>query len=220
MKTKYFSFLLILLGCTIDGDKIIVDKYPSGAPRVIYTIYEGNQSNLIKADYLCLYENGDTLKQGQYFNNKENGEWKYYYLNNKISSIGNFSNGVRVGKGYRFYESGEIEQEFVYENNKIVSVTLFYRNGSVKPKNIDYSYLLKDKASIWNEQQLKKVKDRYLVTLIYDYYEPEQFCDCIVDSLSKHIDFATIDTLTDYEQGYLIGTLMKFNYCTDLLIKR
>jgi len=220
MNIKYFVFLLILFSCGAKENKLVVDKYPSGKPRVIYTIYEGNQSNLIKADYLCLYENGDTLKKGKFIDNKEEGEWKYYYLNNKISSKGFFSKGKKVGKGFRFYESGQVEQECVYENNQVTSMTFFYRNGKIKPQNIDYSYLIKDNSITWNIEQLKKVKDRCFVSLMYDYYEPMQFCDCIIDTLSKHIDFATMDTLTDYERGFLLGALMKKGNCVNLLVKK
>ena len=210
----FFSFLLFA-DCGLRENKVVISTYPNNKPQVEYTIIEGSKENLKKVKYKCFFENGNIMKTGMIINSKESGEWKYYYENGKISSKGNFNDGVRQGKAIRYYESGQIEQECEYLYNEIIDIKYYYRNGKLKPKPQEntLAILIKDKSEPWKKKQFDKISSRLKQEIMFNYKLSNQFCDCIVDSLSKHIEFVAIDTLTDYERGLLYGILIKKGYC-------
>lgn len=196
-----------------------IQKYPNGKSKLVYVIYEGNSENRQNLFFVAFYENGDTMKQGMFRKGKEDGEWKYYFRENRLSSKGNFSKGIRTGKGIRYYQSGEVEQEFTYENNEIVNVVFYYRNGSLKREPLDLNFLVKSEAKLWTESQKEKIKERAFQDTRFYFEDVMPYYDCLIDSVALHVDFNSIDTLSDYDRGLLYAVFLKKGDCQQLLPK-
>lgn len=53
-----------------------------------------------------------------YSTQDKNGEWKYYWVGNTLSSIGVYSNGIKEGKWTSFYDNGTIQYTGIYIDGK------------------------------------------------------------------------------------------------------
>ena len=137
-----------------EGEYLYGDR--SGKGKEYYGINNMNDKLMFEGEYLNdkrngkgkeYYDNGNLKFEGEYFNNKEwngkrydllnniiyelkdgKGFVKEYNYENKLIFVGEYSNGVKNGKG-KEYENGYIIFEGEYSNGK--------RNG--KGKEFDYS---------------------------------------------------------------------------------
>lgn len=75
--------------------------------------------DLIKATYY--YANGNIEQQGTFNSEgKLHGEWVSYDINGKKLSLGQYDNGLKVGK-WLFWQD-DVVKEVEYKNSKIASV--------------------------------------------------------------------------------------------------
>jgi uncharacterized protein len=78
-------------------------------------------------------EKGDTLYFGKYVNDREQGDWKYFYANKNVESIRFFVDGKENGEFIRFYENGIIESEGTYKAGNIYGKwKAYYTDGKLK----------------------------------------------------------------------------------------
>jgi hypothetical protein len=203
-----------------DKSSVVETRYPSGKIRFMMTVLEGTTEKPIKVLQRIYYESGELFKAGICINGSEEGEWKYYFKNGKVSSRGLWKAGKKEGKFYRYYETGEVEQNGRCVNNKVVENRLFYRNGTPKPESLDLSPLFKSKVEPWALCQLDKIKSRFKQEFQWDYSSYDSFCDCIIDSISKHVEFKALDTLSDFDRRFIVNPLMAKGYCKGLLIAK
>lgn len=172
---------------------------------VTYEIQKGTNDNPIDYFFRAYYENGKLMKAGKFANYKEDGEWKYYYKSGGISSLGNFENGNRKGEFIRYDDTGELEQKGYYENNIVKTIKCYYRNGNEKTIEIYPTEFVKQSAITWTNEQLEKISSRLKQEMRYNpNYNPD-FCDSLILNVSYHVDFAALDTLTDYERAKIYG---------------
>ena len=69
------------------------------------------------------------MMEGNYLNDKRNGNFIFYYDNGKIKNEGNYENNRRIGKWKYYYSSGQLKQTVIFRNiNNIndISVVEFY----------------------------------------------------------------------------------------------
>jgi len=109
---------------------------------VANNIMEYDVVNGIKFGRFHLYTDGDHLSiSGELENNKNTGEWKYYYPSGKIESKGGFKDDILVGKWTWYYEDGTIKEEgyyikgeregkwITYNENGIIQSQVTFENG-------------------------------------------------------------------------------------------
>ena len=88
--------------------------------------------------HIVYYQNGNVKAQGNYQNNKKEGEWNYFYDNGKLALKKNFVNGEQVGEWTYYNQDGslafkvddiaKIEEKADitrYENNKVKTKVTF-----------------------------------------------------------------------------------------------
>lgn len=202
---------LMLISCS--NQEVVVQKYTNGKAKVKYKILKGTAQEPVDFLFQAFYENGTLMKEGLIRNKKEEGEWKYYFEDGKLSSVGYYENGVRKGKYTRYYDTGEVEQEGDYADGKIIKTKYFFRNGAVKPDNYSVISVIKPACKLWTEEQKQKVKKRCGQSMQFDFSNSFFFCDCAVDSASRHVDFNTIDTLTDFERNAIFLSIIQNGPC-------
>ena len=61
---------------------------------------------------------GNVEISGNMINDKNEGEWRYYFLNGKLESVGDFKNDTPSGKWTFFYRTGIKKEEGEYKNGK------------------------------------------------------------------------------------------------------
>ena len=77
---------------------------------MVYDVVNG-----IKFGRFQLYTNGDHITiSGELDNNKNTGEWTYYYPSGKIESRGGFKDDMLIGKWVWYYKDGTIKEEGFY----------------------------------------------------------------------------------------------------------
>ena len=77
------------------------------------------------------YSNGNIMYDGDWINNKYEGNGKKIYENG-VYYIGQFKNGVKYGKGKEYYSHGNIKYEGDFINDK------FEGNGKYIYENGEY----------------------------------------------------------------------------------
>jgi antitoxin component YwqK of YwqJK toxin-antitoxin module len=112
------------------------DKPFTGTVRdtVANNIMEYDVVNGIKFGRFRLYTDGDHLTiSGELENNKNCGEWIYYYSSGQIESRGAFKDDIIIGKWTWYYEDGTIKEEGYYRNGEREGKWITYNeNGIIK----------------------------------------------------------------------------------------
>ena len=87
-----------------------------------------------KTEAIYYHENGKIAQHGFFnVNNKLEGTWTSYDANGKKTAIGNYKDGVKVGKW--FFWSDETLKEVDYNNNTIANVVEWKGKSIVADRN-------------------------------------------------------------------------------------
>lgn len=106
MMKKIFLILLLFSGTLVFAQEKIQPKFEK-------------QGDLTVATYF--YENGNIEQQGTFNSEgKLHGEWVSYAVNGEKLSVGQYDNGLKVGK-WLFWQAG-VKKEVEYKNSKITNV--------------------------------------------------------------------------------------------------
>ena len=68
---------------------------------------------------IIYYKNGNIKYEGDFINDKYEGNGKYIYENGEYY-IGEFKNGLKHGKGIEYYKNGNIKYDGYFINGKRV----------------------------------------------------------------------------------------------------
>ena len=138
--------------------KVGKDKPFTGTVKdtVANNIMEYDVVNGVKFGRFRLYTDGDHLAiSGELENNKNNGEWIYYYPSGKIESRGEFKDDTIIGKWAWYYEDGAIKEEG------------FYKKGEREGKWVTYNEngIIKSQVTFEKGKAISEIKtERYIST--------------------------------------------------------
>ena len=92
--TLIFS-VLFLTACKDKLTGVVTNYHENGTPQKIlyYNIKKGDSILLKSVEY---HENNTVYIEGSYKNGKRNGEWKSWYENGNLWSVGTFNEGAQV----------------------------------------------------------------------------------------------------------------------------
>ena len=90
----FFVTVLMLGSCTAQLTEKVVAKFPNGQPQLV-RYYDKNDNCVKETEY---YESGQVKMEGTMKGEKRDGEWKAYFRDGRVQSIGTFVNGLRTGK--------------------------------------------------------------------------------------------------------------------------
>ena len=85
----------------------------------------------VKATYY--HDNGEVAQVGYFLSGKLNGEWKMYDAAGKKIAMGQYDQGVKVGKWFFWEEDGLKEVD--YEDNRIAAVVKWNQGEAVVLNN-------------------------------------------------------------------------------------
>jgi len=128
---------LLLLACILPSfifaqkTKKIVSETSDGSLKRVYNVQSKNP--IIKHGSYIEYYNKNKTKEGEYIDDKKDGEWLFYTPKKKLQIKAQYTNGVKTGKWVFFYLNTDIVQsEIFYRNNKIDSTFTYYMSNQLK----------------------------------------------------------------------------------------
>jgi hypothetical protein len=214
---KYYIPLLLLMLTSCSDKEVVKQTYPSGNKKVTYVVLEGPEEDPITFEYRSYFEHGGLEKEGIVRNKKEDGEWKYYSNEGNLVSVGTFRNGTQHGKFQTFYDNGKVQRSGIYTRGEVSKVTNYNRDGVVTSRTSNALLLIKDSATPWTEEQRTKVGSECYSALKEDYSEPEKFCKCILDSVSKYVEYHAIDSLPNSDKSMIYRNFTVTGSCMGFL---
>ena len=80
------------------------------------------KNNKNSGEWIYYYPNGKIESKGEFVNDQLNGKWNWYYDDGSIKQEGFFLNGDRDGKWVMYNEDGIIQAQITYQKGKTVSI--------------------------------------------------------------------------------------------------
>lgn len=133
----FFSIIGVLVACSPEPKKHIIESFESGAPRQI-SFYQMNDSDSLLVREEWYYEDSTLRMEGNYKNGKKSGEWKAFYADGTLWSVGKFDKGLSNGERKVYHENGNIYYSGFYTDDKRSGHWEFYNIKGEKIKEIDY----------------------------------------------------------------------------------
>ena len=130
----FFAVMFAMVSCTAQLTEKVVETYPDG--KTLKTQYFDKQGVCVKeVEY---YESGQVKMEGGMKGEKREGEWKAYFPDGRVQSIGTFVNGLRTGVATVWQENGNLLQEGFYKEGKHCGKWKFYDEQGDLIKEVDY----------------------------------------------------------------------------------
>lgn len=76
-------------------------------------------------------ENGNITSEGNYVDNKMEGEFRSYFPDGKLMLKANYKAGLLEGISYYYFPDGKVQKETKYERNKIIFIKEYDKNGTL-----------------------------------------------------------------------------------------
>ena len=130
----FFAVMFAMVSCTAQLTEKVVETYPDG--KTLKTQYFDKQGVCVKeVEY---YESGQVKMEGGMKGEKREGEWKAYFPDGRVQSIGTFVNGLRTGVATVWQENGNLLQEGFYKEGRHCGKWKFYDEQGDIIKEVDY----------------------------------------------------------------------------------
>ena len=130
----FFAVMFAMVSCTAQLTEKVVETYPDG--KTLKTQYFDKQGVCVKeVEY---YKSGQVKMEGGMKGEKREGEWKAYFPDGRVQSIGTFVNGLRTGVATVWQENGNLLQEGFYKEGKHCGKWKFYDEQGDLIKEVDY----------------------------------------------------------------------------------
>ena len=150
---------------TTGGKFIRKQFYPPNKQITHFETYADRGMNIRDGKHKKWWDNGNIASEGQYVNDKEEGEWKTYNMfEGYLSSSGKYLNGEKTGRWKNFDKDGNTISEFNYRNNEKDGVYKFYnKEGKLIEEGLyQYDEIILQNVLIEEEEkkELYKVVER------------------------------------------------------------
>lgn len=130
----FFAVMFAMVSCTAQLTEKVVETYPDG--KTLKTQYFDKQGVCVKeVEY---YESGQVKMEGGMKGEKREGEWKAYFPDGRVQSIGTFVDGLRTGVATVWQENGNLLQEGFYKEGRHCGKWKFYDEQGDIIKEVDY----------------------------------------------------------------------------------
>lgn len=91
-----------------------------------------NKATRLKEGIYTMTYKQKLLISGSYVNDKRNGLWKFYRMNDTVQVEGNYKNGNKDGEWRSYYPDGKLSCIMRYNNGKLEKASVgYYPNGNI-----------------------------------------------------------------------------------------
>ena len=136
-KVIYLLSLLFLIACQSSKIEKIEESYPDNSKKVV-SFYQEQDGKQILIEEKHYYQSGKLKMNGEFLNEKRDGEWKSYFENGDIQSIGSFKNGFRTGEAKVYRANGSLMYEGFFKEGKEFGHWKFYTSEGKLAKEEDF----------------------------------------------------------------------------------
>lgn len=140
MKFKYLVLFLsafLFISCGGKTVEEIVETHPDGSPKLVKVYHEnGNVRDLTKETQY--YPNHKKFYEGEFKDNKKDGDWTVWYDNGNVWSEGHYEKGLDEGKRQGYYETGVVHFSGQYKKGKMVGTWKFFDEQGKLVNTMDY----------------------------------------------------------------------------------
>lgn len=128
---KVVVLLAMLSGCNEPTKEVIEEWTPGHPKRIVWTTEEDGEKFTVREERY--YENNQLEFEGEYdVEGRRHGQWKYFFPNGALWSIGSFDHGIKTGKKEVYWPSGQMRYEGQFEKDQKQGKWVFYQeDGSV-----------------------------------------------------------------------------------------
>lgn len=130
-------------------------KFVNGLLQVNHKIFTG----LI----FTLYPNNrDTAEINEFYEGREDGEWKKYYENGKLKEKRNFTAGKKTGDYYAWWGNGRLQLHYIFVNDEYDGNCLEWNENGLLTKDMNYRRSREDGLQRWWYDN-GKIKANYII---------------------------------------------------------
>lgn len=126
--------VIVITSCSAQLTEKVVETYPDGKTWKAQ-LFDKKGVCVREVEY---YTTGQVRMEGGMKDEKREGEWKAYFPDGRMQSIGTFANGLRTGAATVWQENGNLLQEGFYKDGKHVGKWKFYDEQGNLLKEVDY----------------------------------------------------------------------------------
>lgn len=102
--------------------EVVARKHDNGNPHVVL-YFETEYNTLVKEQ--VFFANGKTEWSGNYKNNKEDGEWQFYWDNGNLKSKETYVKGKEHGTSISYDRDGKKIKEVYWKHGKQLKEVVF-----------------------------------------------------------------------------------------------
>ena len=99
-------------------EQVVVENHATNNTPKIVRFYEVKGKTRTWVKEVWYHENGNVNVEGPIKDDKRHGDWKGYYPEGELMSVGRFENGRREGKGTVYHQNGQVSFECEYHEGK------------------------------------------------------------------------------------------------------
>lgn len=133
-----FTFLAVAFISCNRPEKVVEKEWTPGHPKLIgwYVEEDGTKYKTREEKY---YEDGKLEYEGAYDKDGlRHGEWKYYYQNGNLWSLGNYEHGQDHGQKKVYWPEGNIRYEGFFSNDRKSGHWIFYNMDGTVLQEMDF----------------------------------------------------------------------------------
>ena len=135
----------LMQGCAPEMERVVDQSWSETQPKLV-KYYSGKEESRYKAKEECFYEDGTREYTGTFDENgKRHGEWRYFFPDGNLWSLGEYKHGLKHGKKEVYWPDGSLRYEGRFtEDEKSGKWTFYNQDGSIL-QQMDFSKQSTDK---------------------------------------------------------------------------
>lgn len=128
----------LLSACEPKPKRVVESEWTPEQPKLVAFYLEKGEEKFKQREEK-FYEDGTTEYIGEYdAEGNRQGEWKYYYKDGKLWSLGNYTNGKKSGKKEVYWPTGQIRYEGFFNDDEKSGHWIFYDMANQIIQERDY----------------------------------------------------------------------------------
>ena len=129
---------LMFSACTNEPESVVESEWTPEQPKLVAFFLEENDVKFKQSEEKY-YEDGAMEYSGSYdIEGNRHGEWKYYYTNGNIWSVGNYANGAKTGVKQVYWPEGKMRYEGFFTDDLKSGHWKFYDKDGSLIEEMDY----------------------------------------------------------------------------------
>lgn len=138
MKHRLIFLLITSIVSCNKPERVVEEEWSPGNPKTV-AWYQEEDGAKFKVQEEKYYKDGKTEYNGSFDKvGLRHGEWKYYYPNGNLWSLGNYDHGKNSGKKAVYWPEGNIRYEGQFKDDQKSGHWIFYNMDGTILQEMDF----------------------------------------------------------------------------------